>query len=75
MVVEGAKPAFDGAVGGILGGVYLEGGEGKIVFQQLTKVLAEVGHGLKAGGMALPDPLIDLPRPELFLSKTLEILL
>src|SRR6185436_404150 len=69
VVVDRAKAAFDGAVGGILCGVDPEGGEGKGVFHLLTEVLAQVSHGLKARSMPLPYPFIDLAGPELLLSK------
>jgi len=75
VAVYGTEAAFDGAVCRILGCIDPKGGEAEIIFQQLTELLAEVGHGREAGGILQPNPLIDLPGPEFFLSKTFKILL
>ena len=73
--VSGAETTFDGAVGGVLGGVDGESGEVEGIGETGAEVFAEIGHVLEAAGMFLPQPFPDLGYPELFFAEGSEVLL
>ena len=75
MLIKSLESEFGSSINAILYSIDLQGRKRKIIFQLLTKRFTQICHVLKAPGIFLPQPFLNLLDPEFFFSRLFQVVL